>query len=125
MTQVMQSIVNSAHGVYSASVLSETHALYFQNNRIIESSVKVGDDYFTPFKDCIESEFDGFENETTESFFHPENEYFHENLDYISNGMCRVMMDDKQLWEIIEHEGELYALNPKAQWNEETEEYFI
>lgn len=125
MTEIMRPLVNSAHGIYSASVLVENHDVFFENNRIVEESVKVGDDYFTPFKICISSEFDGFEDETVESFFHPDNQFFHENLDYISNGMCRVMMEDNQLWEVIEHEGEYFALNPKAQWDQENEEYFI
>lgn len=124
MNTLTRSLVNSAHGIYAAKVLAETYELFFENNRIVDSSVKIKDSYFTPLKDCIENSFDGFEEESVERMFDPENEFFCENVDFIQGGFCRVKIND-EMWSVDTFDGEFFAIHPNAVWCSEKEEYTL
>lgn len=124
MSTISFALVNSAHGIYSAQVLAETHELFFSTNRIAEESVKIGDEYFTPLKVCLEEGFDGFEEETMETFFNPDNEFFCENVDFIQNGLCVVKVDGV-FWKVDSIDGEFHAIHLDAEWCHEKEEYVL
>lgn len=124
MSTITKALVNSAHGIYAAEVLSQTHELLFLNNRIVDESVKIGIEYYTPLKNCIEESFDGFEDETLDSIFNPTNDFFNENVDLIQSGLCRVNLNG-EYWMVDTFDGEFYAVHPDAVWDHDKNEYII
>lgn len=124
MNQTTMLLVDGVHGVHAPRVLAIKHNLFIQNDRIEAESVKIGENYFTPLSACIEHELDGFEGETIESFFSYENKFYAENVDYIDNSMVMVEING-EYWRVEIDNGDIFAINPNAKFDHETEEYTL
>ena len=107
-------LVDSHHGIYTHKVLAETYPLFMAEN---------GD--HIPLLEWMNSRAD-FDGETLESVFDPDNEDWCENIEYIEyHNQLRVKNGNGTFWEVQSIDGDIFAINPLAEWDDEMEGYYI
>lgn len=123
--EAMVLLVKETNLVDKPQMIALNHDLYISTNRIESDSIKQNDEYFTPIKTCIEEGLDGFEGETSVSdFFSTENEFYHENCDFLQIGLGAIKIDN-ELWILTTIEDQYYAINPLASWSNEKETFVL
>lgn len=118
MNKAIELLVDDHHGVYSYHVLAQQHPLY------------VNDGPLTGYKyiDLAtwlsrRADMDG---ETLETVFHPDNEEWSENVEYLEyHNILAVEGDNGEYWQVMSLDGGIFAINPKVEWDYEKEEYYI
>lgn len=110
----MMLLVDSRHGVYTYDTLVKTYPLFMAE-----------DDKYIPLLDWMSSRAD-FDGETPETVFHPDTENWSENVDCIEyrNQLC-IKTNAGEYWQVQSIDGDIWAINPSAEWSDETEEYYI
>jgi len=100
----MEHLVNSQHGVYAWDILLNNFEIYVNDNKPHE------------IKDWLMNNSDIMEGATIKTLFHPDNEHWCDNLDYLNNGSFFLTVMDKNgtHWTIDQFDGDLYAINPLA-----------
>lgn len=88
-------LVDSANGIYAWDCLGKRYHLYREDGNQFEYTGQ----------------------------FHPDNEFWCENIDF--EGYLYVKNDFGILWRIEDHEGDIFAINPNAEWNDETQQYEV
>ena len=98
--EAMQLLVDSHHGIYCWKSLAERYFLYRDDGTQL------------PQDNMIQA-------------FDPDNEYWCDEVDCNLNTGLYVMNDDKTLWRVDQIEGDIWAINPEAEWSEEDETYYM
>lgn len=107
-------VVDGAHGIYAWDSLVSRYPLF----------VLVEDDYI-PFEIWMKST-DGFKDETLKTVFHPDNEYWCENIDTMNNQSLKLMYSAYSYWDIHQGEsGDIFAVNPGAEWDDDADWFIL
>ena len=91
-------LVDSHHGIYAAHELACRYPLFG------ESGVEQ-------------------DREALKAQFHPDNPENCENIEYLFPRLFVKELESGALWRIEWHEGDIIAVHPEAQWNEEIDGY--
>ncbi len=115
MGDAMVLLVNGAHGIYAWHSLANCYHLYID-----------GKDGLQTLSEWMKGRGD-FDNETIETVFHPDNEYWCENIDYLDRTGLQVKMEGKEMyWNTFQSsDGDIWAVHPDSTWNEDEEAFTL
>ena len=108
-------LVSCEHGMYAWHSLVTRYTLF----------VSDGPEKYVPLHEwlAVRADMDG---ETLETVFHPDNEQSCENVESCAHyNILAVRHDDGSFWRIEQGDGDIWAINPQAVWNDETDQYEI
>ena len=106
-------LVDSAAGIYTYDSLVTRYPVY------------VGEDNRKPLAEWLASNPD-FLDETVDTVFHPDNEHWCDNIDTIENhGLYVQHTESGEFWRVESVDGDIFAVNPAAEWSDETETYIL
>jgi hypothetical protein len=109
-------LVDCAHGVYAWHSLVTRYPLFVSDGPATKGK-------YVPFVEWLTARAD-MDGETIETVFHPDNEQSCENVEYCAyHNILAVRHDDGSFWRIEQVEGDIWAINPLAVWNDETDQY--
>jgi hypothetical protein len=111
----MEYLVNSQNGIYAWDVLLNNFKVYVNDNKPHE------------LKNWLMNNSDKMDGETIKTLFHPDNEHYCENIEFLNCGAYYLSIIDKQgiHWTIDQIDGDIWAIHPMAKWDEDKETYTI
>ena len=114
----MELLVDNHAGVYSYHNLAQQYPLYVTDEVITGYRYIDLATYLSRRADM--------EGETLETVFHPENEEWCENVEYLqSHNILAVQADNGDYWTVDAIDGDLWAINPKAVWDASAKTYIV
>ena len=114
----MEHLVSNQNGVYAYHVLAKNFPLYVE----FQSGVKTElDDFLLNNSDVMNDYY------TKSTVFNPNDERgeWCENIEYLTHLGLYALSDNNEYWHIESIEGDIYAINPAAEWSEEDDVYII
>lgn len=114
-------LVDGVRGIYSYDFLIKNYPIY-----VFDGKVEGGETYIS-FVDYLKREALNCaecEPRTIEDIFNPENEEFSENISEFEFSLY-VKGDNGVFYEITSMNGEIFAIHPEAEYDDETETYII
>jgi hypothetical protein len=118
MSDAQLLLVDSAHGVYAWHSLVTRYPLFVSDGPLTRGQ-------YVPFGEWLAARA-CMVNETIETVFHPDNEESSENIEYCAyNNILAVQNSDGSFWRIEQGDGDIWAINPLAVWNDETDSYEV
>src|SRR5574340_480436 len=113
----MGHLVSSQNGVYCYHVLAKNFPLFvgFTGGKKQELS-----DFLLNNSDVMGAAY------TLETVFNPDNPGWCENIDYLERlGLFVQSAMDETFWRIESIEGDIWAINPCAEWDDEADNYVV
>ena len=118
VNEPMELLVDNHAGVYSYHTLAQQYPLY------VTDEVITGYRYID-LATYLDRRAD-MEGETIQTVFHPENEEWCENVEYLqSHNILAVQADNGDYWTVDAIDGDLWAINPNAVWDDSAETYIM
>ena len=112
---VINLLVDGSAGVYAYSSLAKRYPLFIDSHtgRHTDLAEHLKNDAYIG-------------EESIESVFDPDNEFYCENIDWLTcnNTLC-VKHDNGEYWRVESIDGDIFAVNPKASWNDDIDNYEI
>ena len=115
-TNAMEHLVSDQNGVYCYHVLAKNFPLFVEYQQGIKTELS---DFLLNNSDIMGAHY------TKDTVFHPDTAEWCENLEYLENLGLFVRADNGDYWRIESIEGTIWAINPKAEWNEEEDTYTL
>lgn len=109
----MQLLIDSHHGIYAYDVLRQSYPLFIRTVT------------YEPLETYLAKHRDYFGDEELRSIFHPDNDQWCENIDYLESHGLYVQHENGSFWPVQSIDGDIWAINPDAEWNDETETYTL
>jgi len=108
MMDATELLVDGHHGIYTYHELARRYPVFVQE----------GEEYILLDSKLAKSpEYDA----DLSNVFHPDNDSWCENIDHFSP--LYIKSDKGEFWLVDSRDGDLFAVHPDAEWNEETETY--
>jgi len=111
-------LVGSATGIYAWHSLAARYPLFVSDGPITNNK-------YIPLEDWIERRADMAE-ETVGTIFNPDNDCSLENIEYCAyHNILAVQNSDNAFWRIEQTDGDIWAINPEAIFDEATDAWVM
>jgi hypothetical protein len=114
MNDTQKLLVDCVHGINAWHNLASRYPLYVQPKH---------NGPFETFETWLQNNSDIMEGATLQTVFHPDNEDYCENIEYMDKLNLSVQNDSGSYWRIEQSEGDIWAINPLAVWSDDLDAY--
>lgn len=101
-------LVDGSHGIYAWYNLASRYTLFLAIARVQDSLT-----------------LEEYDQDAAKLDFHPDNQEWCENIQYAESKGLYVQNDDGTFWRVEQIDGDIWAINPLAEWDDEAGEYVI
>jgi len=104
----MYNLVSNQNGIYSYYILAKNYRLF------LATGYADGKPLYTEYNE-----------DKAKKDFHPDNEQWCDSIDWAENYGLSIKDEDGSFWRVESIEGDIYAINPNAEWDEDEDAYIL